>query len=70
MDEKRVRKILPLYAKYGERHGMDIDISFHPGYLDKDNADFGDKNVAFRHFYLSDKRKTEYDTLINISKEE
>ena len=69
MDEKRVKKILPKYIELAEKKGKKVDVSFHPGYLDQENVDFGNKNVAFKRFYLSDKRKTEFESLINLSKE-
>jgi hypothetical protein len=69
MDEKRIKKILPKYVKLAEKKGKSVDVSFHPGYLDKENADLNNKNVAFKRFYLSDKRKTEFESLINLSKE-
>ena len=69
MDEKRIKKILPKYVKLAEKKGKNVDVSFHPGYLDQENADLDNKNVAFKRFYLSDKRKTEFESLINLSKE-
>lgn len=69
MDEKRIIKILPKYVKLAEKKGKSVDVTFHPGYLDKENADLNNKNVAFKRFYLSDKRKTEFESLINLSKE-
>ena len=69
MDESRIKKVLPEYIKLAEKKGKTVDVSFHPGYPDGDSADFGERNVAFKGFYLSDKRKTEYHSLINLSKE-
>ena len=69
MDEKRVKRILPKYVKLAERNGKSVDVSFHPGYLDQDDTVFNNKNVAFKRFYLSEKRKNEFESLINLSKE-
>ena len=64
MDEKRVSKIMPKYIKLAEKKGMDIEVLFHPGYMDeKTNL----KNIVFEKFYLSENRKTEFDSLIKIS---
>ena len=65
MDEKRVNKILPKYIKIAQKDGRDIEVLFHPGYMDKD--EFKDQNIAFRDFYLSKNRKTEFDSVVKIS---
>lgn len=67
MDYKRINKILPKYIKKAEKDGRDIEILFHPGYLDKKEPDFEKKNVVFEKFYLSKNRKTEFDSAIKIS---
>lgn len=67
MDEKRVRKILPGYIKLAQKNGSDIEVLFHPGYLDKNSFCFKDKNIAFKNFYLSENRKTEFDSVMKIS---
>ena len=67
MDEKRVNKILPKYIKMAKKHESDIEVLFHPGYLEKKDSDFKDKNVVFEDFYLSENRKTEFDSVMNIS---
>ena len=64
MDEKRVKKILPKYIRMAEKDGRDIEVLFHPGYMDKD--EFKHENIVFRDFYLSENRKTEFDSVINI----
>ncbi|MBR5157261.1 MAG: ChbG/HpnK family deacetylase [Clostridia bacterium] len=67
MDYKRVSKILDKYIKLSEKYGKDIEILFHPGYMNKNEADFKDKNVAFKEFYMSKNRKTEFDSVMRIS---
>ncbi len=64
MDEKRVKKILPKYIKMAEKDGRDIEVLFHPGYIDKD--EFKYENIAFKDFYLSENRKTEFDSVMKI----
>ena len=65
MDEKRVSKILPKVKKLAEKNGRDVEVLFHPGYINE--SDLKDKNIAFEKFYLSPNRKTEFDSVIKIS---
>ena len=65
MDEKRVRKVLPKYKNLADKKGMDIEVLFHPGFLDKE-IDFENKNIVFSKFYISENRKTEFDSVMNI----
>ncbi|MBR2181011.1 MAG: hypothetical protein IJ949_03875 [Oscillospiraceae bacterium] len=67
MDEKRVSKILPKYVKMAEKDGQDIEVLFHPGYIDKNKLGFKEKNVVFEKFYISENRKTEFDSVMKIS---
>lgn len=67
MDEKRVKKILPKYIKMAEKDGRDIEVLFHPGYLEKSEIDFKNKNIIFKKFYSSENRKTEFDSVMKIS---
>ena len=67
MDEKRVNKILPEYIRLAERRGRDIEVLFHPGYLNKDEMDIRNKNIVFAEFYTSKNRKTEFDSVMKIS---
>ena len=67
MDEKRIRKILPKYVKIAEKTNRDIEILFHPGYLEQRTLDFETKNIVFKDFYISKNRKTEFDTLKNLA---
>jgi len=68
MDEKRVKKLLPLYEKLAKKRCMDMEVLFHPGYLTEFKPDFKDKNIVFKDFYLSENRKTEFDSVMKISK--
>lgn len=67
MDAKRVGKVLPEYIKLAEKDGRDIEVLFHPGFLETDDPDFENKNIVFRDFYLSKNRKTEFDSVMKIS---
>lgn len=67
MDEKRVAKVFPKYRKLAEKKGHDIEVLFHPGYLEQRESEFLNKNIVFGKFYFSENRKTEYDTVINLS---
>jgi predicted glycoside hydrolase/deacetylase ChbG (UPF0249 family) len=70
MDEERVNKILPKYIKMAEKDGRDIEVLVHPGYLDEGEIDFKGKNIAFKKFYTSLNRKTEFDCVMKISMKE
>ena len=62
MDEKRVKKILPKFEKMAEKSGHDVEILFHPGYVEKTDL----KSTVFDKFYLSDNRKEEFDTVMGL----
>lgn len=64
MDEKRVNKILPHYIKLAKN--CDIEVLFHPGYLEESETDFKNKNIVFQKFYFSENRKTEFDSVMKI----
>ncbi len=66
MDEKRVKKILPNYIKLAERDGRDIEVLFHPGYMDENEIDLKNQDIVFREFYLSENRKTEFESVMKI----
>ncbi len=67
MDEKRVCKILPKYKKIAKKHEEDIEVLFHPGYLEKDEQDFKNEKVVFKDFYVSNNRKIEFDSVMNLT---
>ena len=66
MDEKRVNKILPKYAELAQKDGRDIEVLFHPGYLNKSEITFENPDVVFEKFYISENRKTEFDSVMKI----
>ncbi|MBQ4516023.1 MAG: ChbG/HpnK family deacetylase [Clostridia bacterium] len=67
MDYQRVTRILDKYIKIADKEGKDIEVLFHPGYIDKNEDDFKNKNVAFKKFYMSKNRKTEFDSVMKIA---
>ena len=70
MDEKRVNKILPKYIRMAKKDGRDIEVLFHPGYIDRYEFDINENNVIFDGFYFSEDRKTEFDSVVKISTKE
>lgn len=67
MDAERVGKILPKYIEKAEKSGMDTEVLFHPGYIEKNGAVPVGKNIVFKDFYLSRNRKTEFESVSKIS---
>ena len=70
MDGKRVNKVLDEYKKIAEKDGRDIEVLFHPGYIDKSDIDLKSKHIVFDEFYLSQNRKTEFNSVMKINKKE
>lgn len=76
MDEKRVNKVLQHYVKLADKNNRDIELLFHPGYLENGDELFDENKKSFNKFYLSKGRRIEFDTLmkrksqINNKKEE
>lgn len=70
MDDRRVSEVLKEYIKIAAKQNYDIEVLFHPGYIDKEITDFKDKNVVFEHFYLSENRKIEFDSVMRINQTE
>jgi len=66
MDEKRVRKVLPHYLKLAEKKNMDLEILFHPGYMDAGDTVLDTHKAGFNRFYASNGRKVEFDALQNL----
>ena len=66
MDENRVTKVLPHYIRLAKKRGRDLEVLFHPGYIES-SQDLFDKNKSgFNKFYLSKGRKIEFDTLTSL----
>ena len=66
MDEKRVKKILPHYLRLAEKKGRDLEVLFHPGYLQREETDFEAKNIPFAEFYHSPHRRAEYEAVQSL----
>ena len=62
LDEEKLKRLLPHYQKYNR----DIEIAFHPGYLENGEALIDGCRPSFKKFYYSNRRKKEYDALINL----
>lgn len=69
MNEERVKKILPYYIRQAEKDRADIEILFHPGYINRETEKENVKH-KFTRFYFSQGRKTEYKTILNLKKQE
>ncbi len=67
MDEKRINKVLPHYIKLSNKKKKDVEVLFHPGFVDESEADFKNKNIKFEKFYFSENRKTEFQSVMNLS---
>lgn len=63
MDSKRVLNILPHYKKLADKNNMDIEILFHPGYMEEGEKLGGKRKKTFENFYFSKGRKTEFNTV-------
>ena len=66
MEEKTVRKLLPRYMALAGKKGKDIELGFHPGYIDDEKDLILGNRAGFKNFYLSPYRKKEHDALINL----
>lgn len=67
--EKNIKKLLPKYLKIAQKHNTDVEIGFHPGYLEKGEEIFEGYRKSFGKFYFSPWRKIEFDTLITLKKD-
>ena len=66
MSEPKIKKLLPRYLKLAEKNGKNIELGFHPGYLNDGEHLMRGSRKSFGDFYYSDMRKLEYETLINF----
>ena len=69
LNEVKIRKLLPHYLKLAERKNRDVEIGFHPGYLESGEELIDGSRRDFSKFYYSAWRKTEYNTLLNFNYE-
>ena len=61
----KINKLLPYYKKQNEN----IEIAFHPGYLEREEPLIDGFRPGFKKFYYSKWRREEYNTLINFRKD-
>ena len=65
LTEDKINKLLPYYKKQNEN----IEIAFHPGYLESGESLIDGFRQNFKKFYYSKWRRTEYDTLLKFMKD-
>jgi predicted glycoside hydrolase/deacetylase ChbG (UPF0249 family) len=65
LTEDKINKLLPKYIKQNEN----IEIAFHPGYLESGETLIDGCKTSFNKFYYSKWRRKEYDTLLNFMKD-
>lgn len=66
MDWKRVSKVVVHYFKIAEKNNKDIELLFHPGYIENEEDLLDISKKSFNRFYLSQGRKVEFDSLIDM----
>ena len=66
LTEEKIRKVLPRYIKIAEKRGKNIEIGFHPGYVEAEESLMDGYRKGFEHFYFSPWRKKEHDTLMQL----
>lgn len=66
MDKQYVSKLLPSFIKIADKKGLDLEVLFHPGYINN-NSDFLDiRKKGFVNFYTSNGRINEKNTLCSL----
>ena len=65
LTEDKINKLLPNYIKQNEN----IEIAFHPGYLESRESLIDGFRQNFKKFYYSKWRRIEYDTLLKFMKD-
>ena len=66
MNEARLKKILPRYLRLAKKNKRNVEIGFHPGYIENKENMMDGSRKAFGRFYFSPWRKAEYNTLLNL----
>ena len=66
MNKKRVKKLLVHYGKLAKKHDKNIEMGFHPGYVEEGEKLMEGTRSGFGKFYFSPLRRTEFDTLISL----
>lgn len=65
LTEDKINKLLPYYKKQNEN----IELAFHPGYLESGESLIDGFRKDFKKFYYSKWRRIEYDTLLKFMKD-
>ncbi len=65
LTEDKINKLLPYYKKQNEN----IEIAFHPGYLESEESLIDGFRQNFKKFYYSKWRRIEYYTLLKFMKD-
>ena len=65
MNYDSVSKNINRYISLAKKRGLDLEVLFHPGGIDK-KIDLGPLHVAYRDFYHSDNRLREKEALIRL----
>ena len=65
LSEDKINKLLPHYMNQNKN----IEIVFHPGYLENGEQPIEGFRESFKKFYYSKWRKKEYNTLLNFTKD-
>ena len=66
MDKERVLKVLPRFKKIAEKRNCDLELLFHPGYIQRGEEVMDPLKTSFNSFYYSEGRKIEYHTLMQL----
>lgn len=70
MNEKRVNRLLNAFVRHAERKNRDLELLFHPGFVETAEGKNAMKEYKFSTFYLADGRKKEFLAAKNIAKDE
>lgn len=63
MDEKRVMKVFPHFYKIAKNKNSDLELLFHPGFIEQNEEFMDPHKESFKEFYLSKGRKMEKNAL-------
>ena len=63
--ETCVNRLLKHYLKLSKKNKRNIEVAFHPGYVEEDLELISGSREDFKKFYCSPWRKREYETLMN-----
>ena len=67
--DSRIKTVYRDFKKITLKRKQDVCFVFHSGYIEKNEAFLDSEKYSFNQFYLSKNRKTEYNTLKELSEE-